>query len=923
MKTAAAIAALSGASALIFENLWFRSAALALGSSMWASATVLSAFMFGLALGSIATTAMADRISKPFRAYAWLEIVIGLSGLVVLFLLPGLAASLAPLFGAASPVATGVLRVSVAFVLLVAPAACMGATLPVLVKGVADSPQEFGAKLGWIYGANTAGAVVGVLACELVLVPRLGVAGAGFSAAAVNGLAAAVAIAAGSGAIAREGAIVRSKRPRRVKAAAGVAPAPVAVLLAAAFALGALFLAFEIVTFRFLLLFFTALSTNFAIILAVVLGGLAAGGVAARWLIPRSSGGNLLPVVVLTGGTALLGAYALFPVALRFALSLDTTAAIAAAVVAFALPLAIVSGLAFALVGHAVYASGRRDARAAGLVTASNTIGAMAGSIVAGVVLVERFGLERVFLMLALGYGAVASLLAIEARRRASPPGRSVGLAAAAFAAGLFLFPSGQMGDVYLRFPINALTESGEQLIAVKEGQLETLQYLRADTLGQPDYYRLVTNNHSMAASDVRSRRYMRLFAHLPSVLHPAPETAALLGVGLGVTAKALTEDPRFSSIHVVDVSPDIPEMLSVVFPDGHDNPLRDPRVTLHIDDGRFFLGTTRQSFDVITAEPPPPHYAGVANLYSQEFFQLLANRLKPGGLATYWLPVHDLTVAEARAVVAAFLAAFPETTLWTGSGLDWMLMGLKPPGGGVDARAFRAWWTRPPVADGLRSIGIERPESIGALFLADGPRLRAWVGDTPALTDNFPRRISTGIQRSADDVREFVRLMAASERPVNFVASPLVGSLWPDEVRAASLGEFRRQAVVDALLALPVVRLEDLETLLGDGPLDPLAVKAMFWRHSFDFDRTRAILQAQPGAGGAGLAEYQAQLALMNGRPREAAEWLARAVSPRAHELLTIRAYCLVRAGDREAANDLLRGYRPGSPSAFARSSP
>ena len=166
---------------------------------------------------------------------------------------------------------------------------------------------------------------------------------------------------------------------------------------------------------------------------------------------------------------------------------------------------------------------------------------------------------------------------------------------------GLLLFPHGLMNQVFHRFPINRLTAVGEERVAFREGRLETLQYLRSDSFGQPDYYRLVTNNHSMASTDVRSRRYMRLFAHLPSVLHPRPQSAALLGVGLGVTAKALTEDARFTSIDVVDISPDIPDMLPVVYPDPRDNPLRDRRVRLHLEDGRFFLATTRQRFDVIT----------------------------------------------------------------------------------------------------------------------------------------------------------------------------------------------------------------------------------------------------------------------------------------------------------------------------------
>jgi predicted membrane-bound spermidine synthase len=905
VRTSGIIAALSGSAALVFENLWFRSASLALGNSVWSSAIVLSAFMAGLAVGSVIATWLEPRIVRPLLVYAGLEIGIGLSGLGVLLTLPYLSGLLGPLFASAgaSAFAVNLIRLSVSFVLLVVPAACMGATLPVLVRVLAVSPNAFGGKLGWIYGANTVGAAAGVLACELLLVPTVGVVGAGLTAAGLNGVAAALAFAVAPAAPAPEGSTSRRSTPRRTMKLPNAARLRGRIpLLAAAFVCGAIFLGFEVATFRFFLLFFTALSTNFAVMLGVVLTGLAIGGFVAAWRIGREpNAAARLPAVASAAGAVLLLSYGLFSFTLGRALTLETTGAVIVSALAFVGPSAILSGLLFAVLGHALYHSGLRDIRAAGLLTAANTTGAMSGSLVTGLVLIERVGLERLFLCFAVAYGALALFLmtavsgARETRRRPSS-----WLAAAAFFGGLLWFPSGQMDGVFLRFPINQLAEAGERRVALKEGQLETLQYLRADSLGRPDYYRLVTNNHSMSATDLRSRRYMRLFAHLPSILHPAPRAAALVGVGLGVTAKALTEDSRLQSIDVVDVSPDIPAMLSVVFPAARENPLLDARVRLHVEDARFFLGSRPERYDVITAEPPPPRYAGVANLYSREFFHLLAERLNPGGLATYWLPVHDLNAREARAIVAAFIDAFPETTLWTGSGLDWILMGLKPPGGGVREEDFRGWWRRSPVSDRLREVGLDAPESLGALFLADGPWLRAWVGEAPPLTDNFPRRISTHAMRTAADVEDFIALMSSTQRPANFVSSPLIGSLWPHELRLASVPAFRRQAIVDALLSLPVLRVDDLAALLGDGPSDPLVVKALFWRHYFDFDRADALIRAQPGLQGVGVAEYRAQLALMNGDPREAAEWLSRAMSPRARELSTIRAFCLLRGGPR-----------------------
>jgi predicted membrane-bound spermidine synthase len=895
---AVVIAALSGASALIFENLWFRSASIALGSSASASAVVLAAFMAGIAIGSLAWLRLESHVRRPMHAYASIELTIAVSGLIVLVLLSRATTWLTPAFSelTTSSFALNGMRLAVSFGMLVVPAAAMGATLPVLMRAITGGSETFGGKLGRVYGANTLGAVAGTLGSELVLISWIGVLASGVVAATLNVVAAALSYRAGRlDVVESTAAAPGARRVKRFQPALRRWP-----LLVAGGLCGALFLGFEVATFRFLLLFFTALNVNFAVMLAVVLAGLALGGLAAgRWFRRRIAIEATLTASACLAGVALVLSYRLFPALLGAALSLSPLTAVAAATIAFVLPLSALSGFLFAAIGQALHKTGLRDSAAAGLLTAANTVGAAVGALVTGFVLIERLGLEQTFLAFAAGYGVVGLLVgAATTGPVAVALRRTQWTSAALFCGGLVLFPIGLMEEVFHRFPINRLSAAGETRVAFREGRGETLQYLRAESLGRPDYYRLVINNHSMAATDVRSRRYMRLFAHLPSVLHPRPESAVLLGVGLGVTAKALTEDSRFKSIDIVDISPDIPDMLPVVYPNPADNPLVDWRVQVHLEDGRFFLATTRRRFDVITAEPPPPHYAGVANLYSQEFFQLVADRLTPGGIATYWLPVHDLTVEEAQAIVAAFLSAFPEASLWTGSGLDWILMGLKPPGGGVSDEAFRAWWSTPPLGDRLREIGIDSPESLGALFLADGTRLREWVGTTRPVTDDFPRRISLATSRDASDAASFVRLMTDNDRPVNFASSPLIGSMWPASVRSASVSRFERQARIDALLSLPALDVGSLKRTLGPRP-DPLLIKALFWRHHFDFDRADSLVRLDPGLQGEGLAEYRAQIALMKGRPSEAADWLSRTASPRARELQTIRAYSQSLAED------------------------
>ena len=164
----------------------------------------------------------------------------------------------------------------------------------------------------------------------------------------------------------------------------------------------------------------------------------------------------------------------------------------------------------------------------------------------------------------------------------------------------------------------------------------------------------------------------------------------------------------------------------------------------MHVEDGRFFLRAGGQGYDVITAEPPPPHAAGIAGLYSLEYFRLTRSRLAPGGIATHWLPVNQLSLAGARAVVQAFCAAFEDCSLWSGAGYDWMLAGSNGASAPPEA-GFVRLWAEPATGVDLREIGVEYPEQLGALFIADAAQLAEWAADVAPLVDDRPGRLGRG----------------------------------------------------------------------------------------------------------------------------------------------------------------------------------
>ena len=846
---------LSGAAALLFENLWFQRAGLAFGNSVWASSLVLAAFMGGLALGNGLAGRFGTRVRRPARAYGILELVIAASGLAIVLGLPALnpyvARALRPLVD--TPALAHALRLLAAFLLLLVPATAMGATLPLLVAELARAGDRFGHALGRLYGWNTLGAVVGAVAGEAVLLAWLGVRGTACLAAGLNLVA-----AGGAFAIARRLAAREAGRPA---SAAALPPLPrrVAPLLAAAFLAGGVLLALEVVWFRFLTLFTLPGSLAFALMLAVVLLGIGLGGLlGGRWLAHDGGAAQLAPALLGAAGLLCVGSYAGFaPVVER----LDSTARLAwwGVVVqglALMLPVSLASGVLFTLLGDALDREAPAGTRSAGLLTLANTTGAMLGALTAGFLLLPGLGIERSLRVLAAVYAGAGFLLWIAALR---PRGRARLVTAAAGAAALLavgpLFPSGALRERYLLVPTAPYLVSNGRIVAVRETLTETLVYVRSEVLGEPHHYRLVTNSHSMSSTLFNAQRYMRLFVWLPVALHPAPRDALLISYGVGTTARALADTPELERIDVVDVSRDIVELNEIVWEDPADYPLRDPRLVLHVEDGRHFLQTSERRYDLITGEPPPPKNAGIVSLYTREFFALAHERLAPGGWLSYWLPVHALRREEAAAVIAAFCAVFEDCSLWSGSGMDWILLGSRGAAGPGSPERFSAQWRSPRAGRALRALGIERPEQLGTLFLAGPEDLRAFVAGTPPLVDDWPKRLGSRPLEVEEAMALWSSWLDPERQRERFASSPLVARLWPPALRESTLPWFDwSREVEDALLANlledrnPSRDLTAVDRILDESPLRTLAL----WRIGSNRDLERAVARAaERGRGG------------------------------------------------------------------------
>jgi hypothetical protein len=222
--------------------------------------------------------------------------------------------------------------------------------------------------------------------------------------------------------------------------------------------------------------------------------------------------------------------------------------------------------------------------------------------------------------------------------------------------------------------------------------------------------------------------------------------------------------------------------------------------VHVRIEDGRHVLEARGPGYDLITGEPPPPIIAGVGSLYSREYFALVRSRLADGGVATYWLPMMNISADTAKSLIRAFCDAFEDCSLWHASGRNLMLMGTRNAHGPIDAESFSRQFQADATRAELAAIGFEHPSQLGALFIGDAGYLNALTRKSLPLSDGWPKRIEQPGSREERDALlwEFRDTHAARAR---FAASSWIAKLWPPSLLRASEHQFENQRLIDDLL--------------------------------------------------------------------------------------------------------------------------
>ncbi len=743
----------SGCASLIYEIVWFQSLQLTVGSTAVSMGILLAAFMGGLCLGSAAMPRLVSAGRSPLRVFALLEFGIALLGLAVLFFLPGLGRFYSHYAGHGLQ---GFLLRGILCLACVLPATIfMGATFPCLARCLETSPVGV-SWLGFLYAANTMGAVFGCLAAGFYLLRIYDVGVGTYVAAAMN-----LAVALASSLINRaSGPSGATKLHFATDSNEGLQAGAWRVLLIAAVS-GFCSLGAEVVWTRLLSLVFGATVYTFSIILAVVLAGLALGSAGGALLGRSMRPQHALALCQMLAVAAIdwsawmvLRSLPYWPVDPSLARSQWFTFQLDVVRCAWAiLPPALLWGASFPLALAAAAKPGQDPGILAGRVYAVNTVGAILGALGCSILLIPWVGTQNIqrILMTLSALGGLMVILPWPARNGMNSARGSLRLKSAD-RAGPIAFAATLLAVTVLLVlsvpPVSwELVAYGRYLPtkSVLGSRLYMAEGMNA-SVAVTELKDGVRNFHVSgkveASSDKHDMRLQRMLGHLPALLHHQPRSILVVGCGAGVTAGSFLAHPSVEKIVICELEPLIPKVVAQFFGEENYDVLQDPRVQVIYDDSRNYILTTQDSFDIITSDPIHPWVKGAANLYTKEYFELCKKHLNAAGLVTHWVPLYESNQAAVKSELATFGTVFPNGTIWSndneGSGYDLVLLGGEGAGqldlDRVQQRLTRADYR--PVLQSLRDVGLRSGFSLLATYAGQNADLKSWLERAQINTD-------------------------------------------------------------------------------------------------------------------------------------------------------------------------------------------
>jgi spermidine synthase len=785
---------LSGATGLIYEVLWARMLGLVFGATTFAISTVLAAFMGGLAIGSALSGRLAKDLRKPLRVYGLLEIGIAIYALAVplLFHLVDLAhVALWSRFQAGF-LAFSLGRFVLASAVLLIPTALMGATLPVLAGAILRSDRSRSTAVAALYNCNLLGAIAGALIAGFVLLPEFGVKATIWTAAVINFVIGGVAIWMES----RN----RPETPELIgEAASDEEPdqpaSPAASTTGSSFwwwcalTSGFVTIGIQVAWSRVLSMVIGSSTYAFSLVVALFLTGLALGAflvarrkkfadlrrtvfrielAAAISLVVSLAVINLMPNLLIRLGLSLrIGAW--WSLLALQSFTAGILILVPATLLGLVMPLVLV---------WANEVDPATAVRRVGRLYAANTLGAIAGAVLTGFVLIPQLGLRMTVMCTA------AICIVVAAAARPASVGRldpelqralGFGTALIVIVALPFVAPRLNLANLSVGaydglVRILARTRyGGAEREQAKSVQFKLLAYYEGPTatvsVGESEGVRFLSINGRTNASDRDDMPTQVMVGQLPLLVAPHAENGLMVGYASGVSVGSLLQ----SDIKSVDCVELEPRTLDAgrFFEHVNHRPLSDPRLHMTIDDARAFLRVTPKRYDVLVSEPSHPWVPGVANLFTREFFTLGRDRLSEGGVFVQWVQIYQLSTESLRSVLATFQGVFPHVMVFRvgggSTGKDLILLGSQRAMNldGIDQRL-----ADPLVRAELARINVRSRADVESWYVCDEVQLAPAVAGAVINTDDN-MRVETRAPREA-----FLPLMETNAAWIENLAS-------------------------------------------------------------------------------------------------------------------------------------------------------
>ena len=755
LPVVATLLAGSGFCALVYQTTWMRQFRLIFGASTFATAAVLAIFMGGLGLGSALLGRRADKHPNPLRFYGNLELLIALSAALsqpLLWLVGKIYIALGGSVTMGNFGAT-IVRLILASLVLAIPTILMGGTLPAAARAVTTSDDAGRRMLALLYGINTLGAVIGALASTFFLLETFGNRKTLIIAVLLNLLVAMIARA-------MRGADVSSAQQNEERTGP---PLPSYFVYASAAIAGFAFLLMELVWYRMLGPLLGGTTFTFGLILAMALLGIALGGTAySLW-----SGGGAATVSGFALTCTLEAALLMLPYALgdRIAILANYLRVlghggfggfvigwtIITAIVV--LPPAIIAGVQFPLL-IALLGRGRDEiGEHVGRAYAWNTLGAIAGSLAGGFGFLPLFSAPGCWLIAAMLLVAIGLGAAFYAR---SIPSIAIAVCAVAFAFALgptALWRHSGIGAGRGEMPQNPNEIRTWTNFTRRTTTWDADGRESAVALTDVDDRSFFVNGKSDGSARADSGTQV-MGGLVGAMLHPDPRNALVIGLGTGSTAGWLGAVPSMERVQVVELEPVVLRVAQACAAVNHDV-LHNPKVHISIGDAREVLLASRDRYDIIFSEPSNPYRAGIASLFTRDFYEAARARLDRHGIFLQWVQAYGIDAETMRTIYATIGAVFPQVTTWrTGEG-DLLIVATGEPIT-YDIARIRQRVAAEPYRSALHATWrVESAEGFLSHFLA-GDRLTRVVSHDALLNTDDETPIEFGFARNLGDSSRF-----------------------------------------------------------------------------------------------------------------------------------------------------------------------